>query len=563
MAETGELVKRKYTGFRGVDFRGEDNNLARSPDALNVWRDYKETESIRTRPGAKLLQAFNAKVYGVFFFRGVMLVHSGTKLYRVQNGSQSVIFDGCNEAVSDSFVYENVWYFKDGKNYLRYDGETIKDVSEFAYVPTTSIGRKPNAGGTTHEDVNMLTSRRKNTFLADGDGRVFLLDARDIDTDFKPIVTVDGIEWLEHTEYEVDYKNGKITMSNPPDAPGTDGQDNVVIEFSKTTDGHADRIKKCTLLQVFDNRVFFSGNPDFPNVLWHCSLNDPAYCSDLDYYEEGLDESPIRGIVAGNNALWVFREQSDANTTVFYHNPVTDEQYGKIYPSQHSSVTTGCIGRAVNFNDDIVFFSERGMEGISGDITTEQAVAHRSALVDRKLLSEADYKDMILAEWEGYLLVIIGDKIYLADSRRTFTNEDHYEYEWFFWSLGRKITCARVFSGLLYLGCEDGVYTLNDSAASIESYWTTPKDRFAAPQMLKTTNKRGCIAEATGDINVLAKVEDTDFEPIGSYKGVTDYFVSRIKRKKWKDIQLKFHSDTRFSLEAVTLEAFVGGYIKR
>ena len=71
------------------------------------------------------------------------------------------------------------------------------------------------------------------------------------------------------------------------------------------------------------------------------------------------------------------------------------------------------------------------------------------------------------------------------------------------------------------------------------------------------------MAEATGDVSVYAKVEDTDFEPIGEYKNVTDYFVSRIKRKKWKDIQLKFHSKTRFSLESVTLEAFVGGYIKR
>lgn len=91
----------------------------------------------------------------------------------------------------------------------------------------------------------------------------------------------------------------------------------------------------------------------------------------------------------------------------------------------------------------------------------------------------------------------------------------------------------------------------------------TPKDKFKAPHRLKTTNKRGCVAEATGDISVYAKTEDTDFELIGSFENVTDYFVPRIKRKKWKDIQLKFESQTRFSLEAVTLEVFIGGYIKR
>ena len=57
--------------------------------------------------------------------------------------------------------------------------------------------------------------------------------------------------------------------------------------------------------------------------------------------------------------------------------------------------------------------------------------------------------------------------------------------------------------------------------------------------------------------------EKTEWELIGEYTNVTDYFTSRIKKKKFKDLQLKFHSDTRFSLETATLEVFVGGYIKR
>ena len=317
------------------------------------------------------------------------------------------------------------------------------------------------------------------------------------------------------------------------------------------------------MLQVFDNRVFFSGNADFPNYVWHCSLNDPSYCSDLDYYQEGMDTAAIKGMVAGNNALWVFREPSDAHTTVFYHTPTLDEDYGKIYPSTHSSVTTGCVGKAINFNDDIVFFSDRGMEGISGDITTEQVVAHRSSLVDRRMTAENAYRDMVLAEWKGYLLVFIGYHAYLADSRAVFTNENHMEYEWFYWEMEKPVTCTCVKDGILHLGTEDGVYTLTDTESPLESYWVTPKDKFKNPHKLKTTNKRGCVAEASGDISVYAKLEDTGFEHIGTYEGVTDYFVSRIKRKKFKDIQLKFASSTRFSLETVTLECFIGGYIKR
>ena len=558
MSDAGDIVSRVYSGFRGVDFRGDEIHLSRSPDSLNVWKDYKETDSIRTRPGLTLNAEFTEPVYGVFFFNGFELVHSGTKLYKVVNGVRSQIYTGLNAANSDSFIYNNVWYFKDGKNYLQYDGSTVKDVEGF--VPTTSIARKPSGGGTIYQDVNLLSAKRINTFLADGESTEFLLDAKNIDTDFVPVVKVNDAVVSGVT---FDYAKGKITFKTAPEAPKTDGQDNVTVEFKKTVSGYADRIKKCTLLQVFDNRVFFSGNKDFPNMIWHCSLDDPSYCSDLDYYQEGLDNAAVKGLVAGNNALWVFREPSQSNTTVFYHTPTIDSDYGKIYPSQHSSVTTGCIGKAINFNDDIVFFSSRGMEGISGDITTEQVLGHRSSLVDRKMIAEKDYKKMVLAEWEGYLLVFIGNKVYLADSRSAFTNQDHTEYEWFYWTLEKNILCAKVDNGVLYLGTEDGVYTLSDFKRNVESYWVTPKDKFKNPNRLKTSNKRGCVVEATGDMAVYAKTEDTDFELVGEYENISDYLVCRIKRKKFKDIQIKFHSNTRFSLETATLECFIGGYIKR
>lgn len=557
---TGDSIARVYGGFRGVDFRGDEINLVRSPDSLNVWKDYKEIDSIRTRPKMKPLSAFNETVYGVYFYKAgntdMMIVHSGTKLYKVVGDKTEELYEGVNAARSNAFIYNNVWYFKDGANYLQYDGATIGDVA--GYIPTTSIARKPSGGGEVNEDVNMLSDYRINTFLADGEGKTYWLDTQNIDTDYRPEITVNG---YKNNSFTVNCEKGEITFNNAPTTTFTDGRDNVVVKFKKTTD--KSKILKCTLLEVFDNRVFFSGNPDYPNVIWHCSLNDPSYCSDLDYYNEGLDTAEVKSMVAGNNALWVFKEPSQANTTVFYHTPTIDSEYGKIYPNTHSNISTGCIGKAINFNDDIVFFSDRGMEGISGDVTTEQVIAHRSTLVDRKLIAEADYSNMILAEWEGYLIVIVGNKAYLADSRATFTNETHYEYEWFYWEFDKKITCARVNKGVLYLGTEDGIYTLTDTEGNVESYWVTPKDKFKHPQFVKTTNKRGCVVEATGDISVYAKTEKTDFNLIGTYENIKDSFVSRIKCKKFKDIQLKFYSATRFSLETATLESFIGGYIKK
>ena len=528
-----------------------------------MWKDYKETDSIRTRPDIELKEAFDNTVWGVFFYvvgnTEMMLVHCGTTLYKIVDGVRSVLYEGLNPAKSQAFVFNNIWFFKDGLHYLEYNGETIKEV--VGTVPTTTIGRKPQGGGTPLQEVNCLSNERINTFLADGVETEYYLDTTDCDSTRQPEVKINDIV-IDSTEYSFDSALGKITFNTAPPVPLTDGQDNVSIRFSKTVPGHRERIAQCTELQVFDNRVFFGGNHEYPNAIFHSMLEDPRYCSDLDYINEGMDTAKVTGMVAGNNALWVFKEPSQANTTIFYHNPALSDTE-KIFPSVHSSISIGCIGKAINFNDDIVFFSERGMEAINGDVTTEQVVAHRSSLVDRKMIAEEDYKDMILTEYEGYLFVFIGKSVYLADSRLMFQNENHYEYEWHKWDLSEKITSAIVYKGVLYLGSNTGVYTLTDHNANVYSYWTTPLDKFDAPQYQKTTNKRGCVVEAKGDLTVSAKTNGKDWEEIDSYTDVQDYFVVKKKFKKFKDIKLKFSSNTRFSLEQATLEAFVGGYIKR
>ena len=204
------------------------------------------------------------------------------------------------------------------------------------------------------------------------------------------------------------------------------------------------------------------------------------------------------------------------------------------------------------------------MEAITGDITTEQVLAHRSSLVDNKLLNELDYENMLLVEWEGYLLVICGNKVYVADSEQKFSYNHHFEYEWYYWELSITPKCAIEKDGILYFGTEDGIYTLTNQSPEIDSYWTTCEDEFNYPQYQKTTNKKGCCLDIFGEaVKVSAKIDNDDFEEIGNYENVKGYIVSRIKKKKWKSIQIKLSSDKNFGLEKCTLEAFIGSYIKR
>lgn len=256
------------------------------------------------------------------------------------------------------------------------------------------------------------------------------------------------------------------------------------------------------------------------------------------------------------------------------------------------------------------------MEAITGDITREQVLSHRSSLVDRKMLSEQNYENMNLVEWNGYLLVSIDNKIYLADSNQKVQNNGHFEYEWFYWEFNHNITCINENNGILYL-CEEmseeidengyikyvninndiywydlnnnklydnnyeeveiplsdlemvessKVYTLtnNMEEREIHSYWTTKLSDCDYPQMLKTTNKKGFKCDVFGNkIIISSKTDNNEFEQLGEYENTKGYIVAKLKKKKWNKIQLKFESSKPFGIYEITMEVYIGSYVKR
>lgn len=561
---SGTLITRNYRNFSGVDFsnRGDEVALNHSPNALNVWKNYRSSNGkcIETRPDLEFFKSYEDKIYGFRFYTingtDYKIVHSGTKLYK----NDDVIYSGMAEHKSILFIYNDKLYISDSEHYLVYDGTNVTPV--VGYVPTTTISRSPAGGGTVYEDVNMLSDYRKNSFCADGTSTNYKLDVESIDDNSTVRVWVNDTELT--TGFSTNYETATVTFNTAPSEPLTTGQDNVIIQFKKTVEGYKERILNCTLIEIFDNRVFFSGNNNYPNVLFHCSLNDPTYFSDTDYYEEGSSDSKVKSLVAGNNALWVLKEPSQSNTTIFYHNPTIDSTYGKIYPSTHSSISTGCKATGINFNDSIVFFSDKGMESITGDVTTEQVLIHRSSLIDTKLLNESKYSDMSLIEYAGYLFVIMGNKIYLADGNTLTQVNNHYEYEWFYFEFDKEITNSLVKDEILYLISDKTIYTFTKKDTEIESYWTTIEDEFNYPQYQKTMNKKGFVIDMEGEeLLVYVKTDNKDFQLIKKYKNKKDYIVSKKKKKKWKSIQLKFYSTKPFSLYSNTLEAYVGSYVKR
>ena len=620
MASIYDPVRKIYSNFRGVDFTDENVSETRSPDALNMWKNYKTLgKKIETRPDIELQLTMSNTIFGLFFYTisnvDHLIIHSGTSLFDYNPKTKvltTIKATGMNPAKSVGFIYNNILFIKDGLNYLEYNGSVCKDVE--GTIPNVAIHNMNSNSTKMIQEANLITDYCYEEYLPDGTKTEFPLSQKEVSN--VTVWDISGINEVQITTgFTVDTTTGLVTFDTAPEKSADKAS--IKIKYSKTSDGR-NIINKCKLACIFDNRVFFSGNQDYPNMLVWCGLNDPRYVGTSSYATQGTSVSQIKALVPGNNALWVFKEPSQENTTIFYTVPTELydgklEQTVKTYASSHSSITTGCQATGINFNDDIVFFSDRGMEGISGSITTEQVLGHRSTLVDRKLLNEENYKNMELVEWEGYLLVIIDNKIYLADSKQKVQNDDHVEYEWFYWEMAKKIKTAKVHNDILYLCSEedfvinelgykkytDGtniywydevnnkvydnegnesqvlietltavmqseIYTLTDTSSNVKSYWTTKLDDFGYPQMLKTTNKRGFKSNVTGnEITIETKLDNNEFQELGTFKNTKGYIVSKIKKKKWNRIQLRYSSNTQFGIYEIVLESYVGSYVKR
>lgn len=597
MATIGALITRVYQNFRGVDFLNDASvvDLRRSPDAVNIWKSYANTlgNYIETRPGyRKLVNLGEDKINGIYIYKtNVAIVHIGTKLiewvgFPAEIVSKRELHTNMNDSTSEMFRFQDAIYILDGKNYLSYDGE-IHNVKDSAFIPTTTIQRSPSGGGEPYQDTNLIQPKRKNEFVADGTSKDYYLDATNIDTVNK--VWVNG---AETTGYTVNTAKGLVTFNTAPSKPAVTGQGNVIIEFTKSVEDYDLRILNCTIAKVFDNRIFFSGNSDFRNAVFHCSLNDPSYISDVDYYECGSQDNMINALVIGNNLLWVLKQSNQNRDTIFYLEPTNDSEHGRIYPVKQGNVSIGCYSKATNYQDTIVFLSESGLEGIIANIELEQSVNHRSSNIDVRMINLSNYKFASMCEYNGYIVIAIDNHVYLGDNRQIYATERGAEYEWYYWKLANEVSILKEYNNHLYFGDKEGnIYIFegtNDDGKIIESYWTTPMDPFGAFNHLKTMNKRGNVIKVKNTPNGRAKIAVRtnkeewkllkEFSISGFIYGSMDYgnftyatgdnsFIAfKIKEKKFITSQIKIYCDELdkpFGLINETISAFIGGYVKR
>lgn len=571
--QNAPLIRRYIDDFLGVDYASSMFNidLRRSPKALNVYKDYSNPYELVSRPVKEEIYRFNGIHRGAtdctIDNEKVVLIHNGTKLYKWENyPTVPPIFVVIKSDLSNSdsvfFSFNNRIYFKDQENYLYYDGVQVKNVLDEATIPTTSFNRSPSGGGEQHNPVNCLQPKRINSFVGDGTSTEYYLDVEECDSINEVKVNGEVVN-----NYGTDITNGKITFSIAPPKPDIMGQDNVEITFTKRVNAYIDRILKCSLVTQYDNRMFFSGNPLYPNAIFNSQREDPNYVPDISYYEDGLDTEAVKSMVVGNRGLYVLKTGNGDDTTVYFHQgKIFYEDNVKVYPSIQTIINEPCTSEGINFNGEVVYITLNGLQGIIVGNNNEFMLDNRSSNLGKH---NSNIKNAILTVWKNYLLVAVGGTIYVADNNKRFQGINGIEYEWYHWYLGKiKILQMLDIDSRLYIFTDDGRFIyLNDNADTvsedIECLWTTPSDILEAPNKLKTFNKKGFIVYGE-NLSVSVNTDKKIGEPKEILKDKTHgVFKNKSKKALHTSVEIKGIDKEKFVLNAIEYEAYITRYAKR
>lgn len=516
---------KQYTRFRGVDFSSDPSLVddSRSPWAVNLISDRGGMPE--KRPGWKTITRFDGSVNGIFFceFDDELhrIVHAGDKLLRwYEDGTEStVLCEGLPEEKSMAVYMDGCLWIFTGAGLYRYDGETAKRASEDAYVPLTVIASAPAGGGVSYEGVNFLTPRQRVRFLPDGTTKIFQLpyDAIDAEGEVTVRTNTGGNGWEIMTEnYTVQHSKGTVTFTTAPKAPAAGEEDNLEIEFSKTLEGHSDRIDKCRTAIVWgvdgaSDRIVAAGNPDFPNQDYICGFSDGTYWPADKYFVVGTADTAIMGYRRWGEALTVIKEDNGQDSTVFIRTGALDSTGEAVFSVMPCLAGVGGVSRFGfgNIGNEQMYLTRQGVVALTNNVlTAEKITQNRSFRVDPKLLTE-NLSEAVGCSFDGNYMLFVGGRVYVLDGRnpKSYPNrqDSEFYYECFYWDnvparcVGHLVRGGEEF---LYFGTADGrlcrfkteetkMGRFSDDGEAICAIWSTKSDDDGDPMVLKTLLKKG------------------------------------------------------------------------
>ena len=485
--------------FRGVDLNNSPSNVdkSRSPAAPNMIRD--QVGKVRKRMGYTTVATAPGRINGVHKLENTTLVHAGDTLYKWTAENEFETIGPMADTRSRGFVFEKKLYLLDGQTYRVYDGETLKAVTENAYVPTVIISRNPDGGGSAYEALNLLSDRWTESFLGTKDTTLYRLTAEGLSSEpvTAQVLNSEG-EWVdkkETTDFTVDREKGTVTFKTAPGVTPVTGQDNVKITASKTREGYADKINKATVFAIFGvggapDRVFLSGNADEAGTDWYSNYNDPTYFMDTGFTRLSRDGSNVVGYAILGNALAAFLDHSTDGRNVIVRSGSLDEKGNAMFRISNTLIGEGAVAKDsfVHVGNEPLFLTDNGVYAITAEeLTGEKISQERSYYIGSAIQSAGGKNDAIGITYRDFYALALNGTLYFLDlQQKTYEKNSPYssfQYECYYWP-DIPATAMWVEGEALCFGTEEGKLcrfatnvdnpgNYNDDGKAIDAYWET------------------------------------------------------------------------------------------
>lgn len=292
-------------GIRRLDFNAE-----RTPaPILATWAGFLNTEDFLV-----ICDFLNGKDR-LFVYRKTEL--GAHDLVHHQEGALGLSEQ--KDAFVNIFTFNGYLYVMSAKNTVVYESGTF--VKKQPYIPLVIAGADPAGGGTTLENINLLTGYRRMSFSADGTATAYVLPMEaagvvGVTVDNVPQENVGSFDSATHTFH----------FTTAP----VKGVGNVEITYStdpQTAEAARMQILTCKLREEYngstDTRLFVAGNGT--NMCYYSGVTQEGEATAL--YFPAMNEvavdmsgSAITGLVRHYSKLLVFK--NDGTHSISYE-PVT------------------------------------------------------------------------------------------------------------------------------------------------------------------------------------------------------------------------------------------------
>ena len=251
------------------------------------------------------------------------------------------------------FSFGSKIYIMSAKNTVCYEDGAFVPVE--AYVPLVIAGAAPATGsGTTLENINLLSGKRRIDYSADGETKAYMLPSEATSI---VKITVDNVEMTVSSAGTFEKNKHTFTFNTAP----VKGVGNVEITYgTDETVAEASRMKivKMMLLEAYngstDTRLFIAG--DGSNICYYSGVTQsgeptPMYFPAMNEIAVNMTGAAVTGLVRHYSKLMVFTKgggtytisyepvtQTDGNTVAGFYLRSANREFGNDVMGQVATV---------------------------------------------------------------------------------------------------------------------------------------------------------------------------------------------------------------------------------